>query len=393
MKKLSAVWLLAGIAAGVSVMWLRVRWATALPEILIFSLAMAWLAGAAAGRWTLRWKPILLPMGAVVLWGAVQAAGGFSVYPYQTWVLVLYWAANLAAMFAAIQFLNRAEDRDFFLKGLLFFGVAVSAISFLQAFTSDGKVFWFFTTDYPGIAFGPFVYNNQYAAFIELLLPIALFYALTDAVRSEYYAVMAAVLYMSVVATASRAGFVLSTIELLLVPALLMWKRGRTAVHPGRPLAFAGVAIVLLILAAGPSALLKKFQMTDPYAGRREFLYSSVQMVKARPLVGVGLGNWATAYPAFTLFDDGLYANQAHNDWAQWAVEGGAPMFFLMLWFVLRASSRGLRSVWGAGIAIVFCHCFVDYPIQRIPVAFILFALAGAAEVAAGDEPRAQRLR
>lgn len=39
--------------------------------------------------------------------------------------------------------------------------------------------------------------------------------------------------------------------------------------------------------------------------------------------MGFGLGNWPRAYPRYAVFDDGNYVNQAHNDWAQWAVEGG----------------------------------------------------------------------
>jgi O-antigen ligase len=191
-------------------------------------------------------------------------------------------------------------------------------------------------------------------------------------------------MYASVIVSTSRTGFILVTAELILVPPIVAGAR-RLSSRP--TLAAGGLLIgmvVLLATSAGPDILLGRFAARDPYAGRREFLYSSVAMFKEKPLLGVGLGNWPTVYPRFALFDDGKYANQAHNDWAQWAVEGGIPLLVLMLWLAVWSFPRAFRSAWGLGIAAVFIHCAVDYPIQRQAGALVFFAVLGA--VAAADD-------
>jgi O-antigen ligase len=116
----------------------------------------------------------------------------------------------------------------------------------------------------------------------------------------------------------------------------------------------------------------------DPFGGRREFLASSVAMVKDRPAMGFGLGNWPRAYPAYALFDDGTYVNQAHNDWMQWAVEGGLPFLAMLLWLAGMVLPAAWKSVWGIGLVSLWVHCLVDYPMQQRPaVGAWFFALLG----------------
>ena len=100
---------------------------------------------------------------------------------------------------------------------------------------------------------------------------------------------------------------------------------------------------------------------------RREFLVSSLAMLHDRPGMGFGLGNWPRAYPRYALFDNGTYVNQAHNDWAQWAVEGGVPFLAILLSLVAMAVPAAVRSVWGIGLLSVWVHCLVDYPLQQRP--------------------------
>jgi O-antigen ligase len=101
-------------------------------------------------------------------------------------------------------------------------------------------------------------------------------------------------------------------------------------------------------------------------------------MVKDRPLLGFGLGTWSIVYPGYAPIDDGLFANQAHDDWAQWAAEGGLPFFALMLAVAIWSARLGVRTVWGLGVTAVFVHCLVDYPIQRAGVALVMFSIMAA---------------
>jgi O-antigen ligase len=137
-------------------------------------------------------------------------------------------------------------------------------------------------------------------------------------------------------------------------------------------------AIGLLTIAAGWGLVWSRLQESDPYAQRRKLLESSLAMVHDRPVTGFGLGTWSDAYPGYALYDDGLFVNQAHNDWVQWAAEGGIPFLLLMLAMVGLSVSPAIRSVWGLGVLFVFLHCLVDYPMQQRPaLAAFFFALLG----------------
>jgi O-antigen ligase len=384
MRRFSAIALLLTVVVSVCSMWVQARWPTTLPETAAFGLSVIWVAAALAGRVRLRLSFGMIPLAALLLWAGFQMATGATVYAWRTKVAILYWAANLAFFFVGLQVFADGRLRMWMLRGLVVFAFVMAVIAPLQALDPTTKVLFLF--DLPRIwwtPYGPFPSTNQYAAFIELLLPVALYGALTDRKLRTFWVLAVAVMYASVITSASRAGFALTTVELLVVPPIVLQRhRISPRVLKTAGLLFAGL-FIMLALAAGPANLLEKFKIPDPYAGRREFVASSIEMIKDKPLVGVGLGNWSTAYPAYAIFDDGRFANQAHNDWAQWTVEGGLPLLGIMLILAVWAIPGALRSGWGAGVAAVFAHCVVDYPIQRTAVA-IVFSVVLAAVASTG---------
>jgi O-antigen ligase len=104
-------------------------------------------------------------------------------------------------------------------------------------------------------------------------------------------------------------------------------------------------------------------------------LQSAVNMTRERPWTGFGLGTFPDVYPAYALFDNGTFVNHAHNDWAEWAAEGGVPFVLLLLGIAVPSSLAAIRSGWGLGIAAVFLHGLVDFPMQRTGVAIWVFVI------------------
>jgi hypothetical protein len=372
-------------------MWQPAYWAIAIPAIFAMCLAVIWLVRALSPRHELRTNPALWLILTAALWPLMQLGLGWTVYGWRTAQSFVYWAVAAAIVFSAIQTFRDPPVLRVFLRALVVFGFIVALISPLQRFTAEGKIFWMFDAPYSNIALGPFVYPNQYAAFIELLLPVALVEALSE--RSGwriFHGLASAVMYGSVIAAISRSGVALVTLEILAVPLLTARRHGTGLRQLRLPAAVLGGMLVVLTLAMGPDAIIAKLQQKDPYQGRREFTESSLLMIRDHPLKGVGFGNWSTVYPAYALFDDGLFANQAHNDWAQWAVEGGLPFFLVMVALAVWIVPRALRTVWGSGLIAIFLQCLVDYPIQRIGVAIVFFALLGAVSLSetGQSEPR-----
>ena len=353
-------------------MWIPGRWALGAFQLALFALAIVTIA---RRRFAIGWHPVGVLLAIAPLWGVAQIAAHQTVYAWRTGDAVLNWTANLAAFSLAVC-LNRREK---FLQSTLIFASLMSVIAIFTVLTSaPDKVFWVFNAGTSNPTLGPFVYRNQYAAFVEAVLPLAIVKAIVERRRSAVYIAIAAALFASVVAGGSRAGSFLCLAEIIVTP-VAVYARGFVS---GRTLVRVSVAslaaVVLFTAIAGWDTIWKRLQEPNPYSLRAELVRSSFEMVRDRPLAGFGLGTWSDAYPAYAHFDDGRFVNQAHNDWIQWAVEGGVPFFLVMFAIAALTVRPALRSLWGLGMIAVFLHCLVDYPMQQRPaLAAFFFAMIG----------------
>jgi O-antigen ligase len=379
LPKLCAFALFAVTVATIAVMWVPAFWSTALPEVAALCLAGFCLIFYIRNPKSVRLSRILIPFAVAALWPMLQLAAGTTIYPYATSVSILYWATGAAIVFAGLQAFADDNVREWYLRALVLLGLVIAIIAPLQLFTAEGKIFWFFEVNRGDMAMGPFVYANQYAAFIELVLPVALTKVFSDrAGWRTAHGLAAAVMYASIFASTSRTGFILTSLEIVVIPLLAAKRIG----VDWRQLALSGALFLSMLiamgLAVGPDRLISKLHQRDPYFGRREYAESSLRMIPDHPFMGVGLGNWPAAYPAYAIFDEGFFANQAHNDWAQWTVEGGLPFLLFIFSIALWCIPRALRTGWGIGIIVVFLQCLVDYPIQRMGVAVVFFTMIAA---------------
>jgi O-antigen ligase len=362
-------------------MWTPGRWAASAFQTGVFVLAIVWAIRAKS----LATSFPLYPLAGAVLWGLMQLALGRTIYRWDTVNAVLTWTTQLACFFLVLQVLDTERIRNRFLQAVFYFGFGLGVISTVQLFTSDGAVFWIFPSGYKELVLGPFVYHNQFAAFVELVFPLAVVAAMRQRARSLIYAGMAAALYASVIASASRAGSALVTLELIAILAIALARKQISKRTAGLvTICFAGF-VVFFTAVVGWETLVNRLLVPDLFESRREMLWSTLDMIRERPLTGFGLGTWSRAYPAYAYTDDGLFANQAHNDWAQWAAEGGVPFFFVILSIAIWAIRPAVNSLWGIGIIAIFLHCIVDYPIQRPALGGLFFALLGALAAQANE--------
>ena len=371
----------------------RERWALSLFQSGVFGLAIVWAIRMIFRPYRLSVSVLLVPLGGTALWGLLQLFTNQTVYRFSTWNGVLSWTTNFVLFFLALQILYASEVHRAFRQALLYFGFALSVVSLIQFFTSNGKVFWLFSAQYADQALGPFVNRDHYASFIALVLPLAIYAAVTERKKGVGYAAMAGAMFASVIAGASRAGSILVTTEMavLLFPVILGGATPRrTPVANLTRVAFFAAVFTAVV---GWGVLWERFKAPDPYRFRREMLYSSVSMVRERPWSGFGLGTWSTAYPAYAMFDIGGIANHAHSDWAEWGAEGGIPFFVMLLAVFLWSVRYAIRFPWGAGVVAVFLHGLVDFPLQKPPIAALTFVLLGALAASAKDRPTSTACR
>lgn len=359
-------------------LWVRPRWALSLFQAGVFALGIVWAARMAVRPFSIRLPLPVWCVAAAVGWIALQLAAGWTAYRFVTENELLEWLAALVLLTVSANLFQDGRLRGAFLRAALWFGFAVSVLSVLQWFTSPGKVFWIFATPYRDRVMGPFVYHNNYAAFIELLLPLAVWLALREGGRAWPYALMAAAMYATVIASTSRAGSALATAEVLAILTLARARRVLSGRRFWTTAAGLVACAVLFVAVVGWEALWRRFQQADPYVHRRDMLQSALAMWHERPWTGFGLGTFQTVYPAYAFFDIGLVVNHAHNDWAEWLAEGGTPFFVLMASLALWSLEPAVRSIWGLGVISVFLHGLVDYPMQRLGLAAWIFVFVGA---------------
>jgi len=354
-------WFAATLVFGIATLFVVERWAIAAFDLSLLALT---IVAVLLQRGDVR-PPILLLVPALALFQIVTAR---SVDAWNTGESLLDWLTFASAFWLGGHLLASERVAERFLRAAAIGGVMLAVIAMFQQAMG------------PGGYFGPFVYRNQFAAFLEALLPIAILAAIDDRRRMIWWIAAAAAMFASVVAAGSRAGTAISFTLLFLVPAAASIRGWISRVVFLRFAAAVLVSAAVLTFVAGWETIWARFQEPHPYSLREDLVRSTLDMIAARPWTGWGLGTWSTAYPAYARFDDGSFVNQAHNDWLQWAAEGGIPLLLLMLWVVWRAAGPAWRSLWGIGILAVFVHALLDYPFQQRPaLAAFFFALLGAA--------------
>ena len=361
---------------GILTLWIPDYW-----PVTVFQVGVVALAATVVLRFHQRFVDLaygVIPLAFAVGLGVFQCLTGSTAYLFVTETATVKWVTFLAVFLIGMAIFENDEIRGQFRSALVWFGGAVAVIATLQTFTSGGKVFWLFPSGYTETVMGPIVYRNHYAAFIEAILPMALYQAMRRQRNSLMYIAMAAVMYASVIASTSRAGTLLVTGEIAAV-ALLMWMRRRAV---ARSSVMVVIAAAVLTAVTGWGAVLGRFGATDPVGVRRELAVASFRMIAAHPWIGVGLGAWSTVYPRYATVDIGAFANQAHTDWLEWTAEGGIIFGLVMASFFAWCVRPAFRTIWGLGVVAVFLHALVDYPFSRPALGswFVLIAAMAACE-------------
>src|SRR5579872_2218239 len=256
------MWLAAILAFGILTLWVPARWALSVFQVALFAFA--------AVRIVQR-RSLTLPfpgwmMAAAVAWGALQVAAGWSVDRFTTLDATLSWVTNLTAFMLAADLYRNADRRERFLRSTLIFTSILAVISIFTFLTSPtGKAFWVFDSGSESQTLGPFVYQNQYAAFIEAVLPLAITGVIRDRWRWALHVAIIAMLFGSVVAGGSRTGAFLCFAEILVIPGIAF---ARGIINGGllvRVLLGSLAAVAVLTGVVGWQPLWKRLQEPHPY--------------------------------------------------------------------------------------------------------------------------------
>ncbi|MGD0636225.1 MAG: O-antigen ligase family protein [Beijerinckiaceae bacterium] len=154
----------------------------------------------------------------------------------------------------------------------------------------------------------------------------------------------------------------------------------------------AGVALFIFFVVFGLSGLVERFDQGSEDGGRVGFALTTLKAALAFLPFGAGLGAFPEVYGVFEtreLLMPGLYANHAHNDFAELFLETGVfglawAGAFIFWW------GRQIRRNWGphpesvgpvelilsrSGVIVVgllLLHSLVDYPLRTQTLAVVM---------------------
>jgi O-antigen ligase len=146
----------------------------------------------------------------------------------------------------------------------------------------------------------------------------------------------------------------------------------------------------------------------DPTTGRAHFWSVTLQIIKAHPLLGTGLGAFGVIYTRFDSRNGLFRLEQAHNDYLQVLSDGGiigaaiALVFVALLFYkgFVRARSRddfrrGVALASLGGCFAVLVHSFFDFTLHTTSNALLFLVLAALATIngRVEDAPRRTRRR
>jgi O-antigen ligase len=158
------------------------------------------------------------------------------------------------------------------------------------------------------------------------------------------------------------------------------------------PLLMSTTIALGFVVAEGSTPLLERLAERHPLEHRSDVAEAAIQMAKARPVDGFGLGSFPIVYPQFQTFDSNYYINHAHNDYIEIASEGGIIALIFFGGLISLSISGVLNHAWGFGTLALLIHSLTDFPIYRTPVAALFAVLVAGVAAAAKKERRAEEI-
>jgi len=236
-------------------------------------------------------------------------------------------------------------------------------------------------------AVGTFTNHSLFAGLIELLLPLAITWAVSQ--RRLVACLPAALLFAALLHSFSRMGLFASIVAI----SAMVLARTRRPVLSGA----AAIGLIALTFLVAPSGLHERFLRISSYKGFRNDAHlqrwrDTLRLIAERPLFGSGAGTYEIAFAPHNTSTLPQYADHADNDYLQLMAETGiigTVATLMLLAFALRrslmAASWNLAALGCAGsIFAILTHSVFEF---QMYVPANVLTLAWICGVACGIRP------
>jgi O-antigen ligase len=284
----------------------------------------------------------------------VRLAGTISLHPYTTKVELLKVISYLGCFFLVIGNLNSRGQLRRLLVLIMITGFLLALFAIIQHFTWNGKIYWIYDYVKGGTPFGPFVNKNNFAGYINMIIPLTLIVTLHERNNSlkAIFAFMALVMTIAVFLSMSRGGvlsFFGSMIFLVTMLFSLRREYSRRLLFIFPAIFFFALIIYLVFIGINPVVeRLATLSEKATYSGEIRWTVwaSTIDIIKDYPFFGTGLETFESVFPGYRSLEASiLHWRDAHNDYLQLIAETGIVGFLIALSFFVIFFARAFRTV------------------------------------------------
>jgi hypothetical protein len=291
-------------------------------------------------------------------------------------------------------------------------GVLVALAGIIQEPLYAGKIYGFWQPVMTGSPYGPFVNKNHFAGWMLMALPLTLglvcggiargmhgveptfrerllWFSSPDASRLLLFCGAAVIMALALILTMSRSGICALAVALAITGFQVLHRLQRgTARVVG--ILFLVLLSTVAVWGVGAGTIADRFGQANwrEFNDRKGAWTDAIAIAKRFPLTGTGLNTYGSATLLYQQHDLAQHYAQAHNDYLQFAAEGGVllvvPAIASVLLFAMAARRRlreetSVTTYWirtGAltGIAAIALQELVEFSLQ-MPGNACLFAV------------------
>ncbi len=397
--------------------------------IVMAVLVVLWLAlGWSIGHLPVHTSTLQIPIIALIGMGLVQllplgnaatapgtlnvaASHALTLDQFATRMFVVRLIVYLVFFAAAMTFVDTVSRRRKMAVTFIVFGSLIAFFGILQFLTKPDGIYGIRPTPM-AIPFGPFVNQHHFAAFMVMMVGLAMGLLLGPSTKRDRkpFLIIAAVLMVAAIAFTGSRGGVISLGGVVIFAIVGTNKFNRTSATSGngsrtrkRVLIAAGLtaglfAVVgMVFYLGGGGSLLRGVGVQESYSditsGRLHYWAVALKVVLANPVLGSGLDSFGVAYTQYDTLSGLFRVEQAHNDYLQILSDAGIVGLVCVLAFVVLLFRNGLRCIAGisepftrslsigalAGCLGIAIHSFVDFPLRTPSNALFFLVLAALA--------------
>ena len=310
------------------------EWAFLIIQALMVGVMLVW-----ALRLWISPHPRLLwpPIGWVVLAFAIYALGRYLTADIEyvarrEMIQVLLYAF---LFFAIVHNLHHQESAQMISFTLIFLAAGISGYAVYQFLTHTNHV-WNFISPYTGRGSGTYISPNDFAGFLEMLLPLAAAYALVGRVKPLVRALLIYALFgimAGLAVTFSRGGWAASAVGLLTLLLVLSCHRNHRLPALG----------LLILCVAGGTVFVTEYRarlsndsgqtpkwetaVQRDWGVRRDMWLAAIEMWRDHFWWGVGPGLYDYRFREYRPESMQMRPGRVHNDYlnlvADWGTVGG----------------------------------------------------------------------